>query len=360
MQIKKFFKIIVRTGIILFLVISFECSFGQGVDLKDLTGLGQTVDLKELTGLLDMSKMKLEAHLQKRGFKRDYYADQKLSFIRQDKKEKKFRQSFLIEPSENDYVLTYQTRSADEYLKLKEELILEGFTRPLEQPGTSAVLYQRWGTRIESSIKSVDSTVWYELKATRKTLPKWKDLLYAEDLLQLDAHQYLAAVFGKENIKTDLFYFTETETNRCSVLYPNSDREVIFVWNDEQNLKDIAFILIGGSLRPKDKIENINAVAPNSWHSKQGISCGMSLRELQKLNKEQVRFYNWHTESAGYLAPGNRGVLDFNNLSIIFNCLNCGFTNISHESVVDSYNAIEENLKVFVNSMIILPEKRNR
>ena len=86
----------------------------------------------------------------------------------------------------------------------------------------------------------------------------------------------------------------------------------------------------------------------------------MNLGELQMLNKQPVKFYNWQTESAGYLTPGNKGALDFSNLGIIFNCLNCGFSKIPASPVIDSGNAIEGNLKVFINSLIILPEKRNR
>src|SRR3954469_5880869 len=83
-----------RYWIIILVLLDFYPAFSQGVDIRDITGFGQQVELKELTGLLDMPQVKLESHLQKRGFKRDYYAAQEtgLSFIRQDKKEKKCRQ----------------------------------------------------------------------------------------------------------------------------------------------------------------------------------------------------------------------------------------------------------------------------
>jgi hypothetical protein len=361
MQPILFTKSLKATGLFGLLFLYTSITYAQGVDLRDITGFGQTVDLKELTGLLELPRVKLETHLQKRGFKRDYYASTEsgICFTRQEKKEKKPRQSFRIIPTDNDFVLSYQTRSAEEYDNLKQELTKAGYVCPKKNDSVSQ-LYQRWGTRIESHINVVDSTIWYELRAERKELPKMKDIVAAEDLLQLDAHQYLEAVFGRENVKQDVFYYTENETNRCSVIFPNSDMEAIFVWNDEVNMKDLAFILIGGTLKPRDKLENVNAVAPNSWHSRQGIFCGMTIREMELLNKQPIRFYNWRTESAGYLAPGNRGKIDFNNLGVVFNCLNCGFTHVSNDEVLESANAIANDQKVFVKSLIILPEKKNR
>lgn len=360
MQLKGF-TLTFGYGIFLFLLCHSYLASAQEMEVKDVAAFQQTIDLKEFTSLLDLSKVKLETHLQKKGFKRNYYSEQQdiISFIRLDKKEKKCKQAFQVIPQEKDYALTYKTSYPEEYTRLKEEMIRAGYASPRQPIDTSSVLYQRWGTRIESSVTTVDSTIWYQLKATKRLLPKMKDILAAEDLLQLDAQQYLEAIFGKENVKTDLFYFTETESNKCSVLFPNSSKEAIFVWNDESNLKDLAFILIGGSLKPRDKLDNINAVAPNAWHSRQGIYCGMSLREIQLLNKQPVRFYSWQTESAGYLAPGNKGLLDFDHLGIIFNCLNCAFPQKSHEAVLDSKYAMEADLKVFVNSMIILPSKKS-
>jgi len=348
-------------GVLFLMLVQCHPLFSQGVDFREITGFGQTVELKELTGLLDLSREKLETHLQKRGFKRDYYAGQEdgICFIRKDKKDKTCSQAFKIIPRDNEYMLTYKTSSVEEYQKLKNDLVRAGYVCP-KKADTASLLYQRWGTRIESSITMEDSTMWYELRASKKPLPKLRDIVAAEDLLQLDAQQYLEAVFGRENIKQDVFYYTENETNKCTVIFPNSDREAIFVWNDEENLKDIAFILIGGTLKPRQHLDNVNAVAPNSWHSRQGVYCGMTIREMQLINQQPIRFYNWRTESAGYLAPGNRGALDFNNLGVVFNCLNCGFTKVSSDEVLESANAIANDQRVFVNSLIILPEKKNR
>jgi hypothetical protein len=158
-------------------------------------------------------------------------------------------------------------------------------------------------------------------------------------------------VFGKENVKTDVFYFSETETNKCSVLYPNSNREAIFIWDDEVNMRDLDFVVIGGSLKPRVYTNSVNQVSHNSWISKQGVYCGMTLKEVEKLNEAPLRFYNWDTESAGYLAPNNKGM--------VFNCLNCTFTKVANTKITESSFALQENQKVYVTTLIILPDKKS-
>ena len=329
------------------------------------TCIGQTIKLKELTGLLDLTQKKVESHLHKKGFKKGiiltgneefatYYifADRRL-------KSKNKVQQFQIINRDKSYELVYETSSYEEYSKLKEEMKSSGFTSPQSTDSIKPILFQKQNITIESSTKTNDSTLLYVLKAAKKTLPRGKDLQFAEDLLQLNAHVFLLEIFGKQNVKTAMFYYSETDSSKCTVLLPNTNREAIFIWKDETNLKDIAFILIGGHLKSKDKKGSVNQILNNSWRSKQGIYCGMGLREVVIVNKEPIHFYNWGTESAGYLAPKNKGTIDFDRLGIVFGCLNCGFVNITGEEIVESTSAFEEKQKVFVITLIILPEKQN-
>jgi hypothetical protein len=333
-----------RLGLIIGLGLGVQICFGQS-------------SLKELTNLLDLGQYKLQAHLQKKGYKRTYAEDEGISYVKEEGKKHCIRGFQIINmPSECE--LVYQTTSFEEYSNLKQEIKSSGFNYPSKADENGPVLYQRESIRIESTTKKNDSTVFYVLKAAKKNLPRKKDLMWAEDLLQFDSQEYLADVFGKENLKTDLFYYTETETNKCTVLFPNTNQEVIFIWNDEMNLKDLSFILIGGNLRPKDVDDNRRPVAHNVWRSKQGIQCGMSLNEMQMINEQPVRFYNWNAESAGYLAPNNKGKIDFSQLGIVFNCLNCSFLKVTNNTIIDSESAMNENQKVYVTSYIVLPPKK--
>ena len=59
---------------------------------------------------------------------------------------------------------------------------------------------------IETATRTEDSTTFYILKTSKKALPRKKDMIYAEDLLYLDSHEYLVEMFGKENVKPDMFF----------------------------------------------------------------------------------------------------------------------------------------------------------
>jgi hypothetical protein len=327
--------------------------------------MAQSIDMKELTSLLDLSQGKLESHLQKKGFKRNFYeenGDLGICFTREEKgkgKAKLNTRSFQIKGLDGGYQLSYRTTCCEEDSILKNELKSMGFSYARSSDPSLPVVYQKEAITIESCTKKIDTAVYYEITATKKDLPKRKDISGAEDLLQLDAHEYLCEVFGKENVKTDVFYFTETETNKCSVLYPNTNREAIFIWNDEANMKGLSFIVIGGSLKPKEHTNSVNQIAHNAWASRQGVYCGMSLQELVELNQAPIRFYNWQTESAGYLAPNNKGVIDFSRVGVVFNCMNCGFVKLANSQITESESALDGNQKVYVTTLIILPEKKS-
>ena len=72
-----------------------------------------------------------------------------------------------------------------------------------------------------------------------------REIVFAEDLLTLDSHEFLVAAFGKGNVKEDWFYFTAENRKKCSVIFPNTSRQAIFIWEDEDNRREISFILIG-------------------------------------------------------------------------------------------------------------------
>ncbi|HEU4471257.1 MAG TPA: hypothetical protein VFR58_09245 [Flavisolibacter sp.] len=322
----------------------------------------QLLDLKELSGLLDMSSNRLETHLQKKGFKKGVFFqnddEPTLAYIRTGKSLAPVVQCFRMADEKAGKDIMYYTSSKTEYEKLLKEIRDAGFTSYKNSPASNEdQLFQRTNARIETSVKKIDTAVYYAFSFSHKTLPKRKDIVKAEDLLQLDAHEYLAEVFGRENIKTDLFYYTEKETNKCTVLFPNTNREAIFIWNDENNLRDLSFILIGGHLK-EGNTEHINPISNNAWSSTQGIYCGMSLLEIEQLNRQPVKIYNWHTESAGYLVPQNKGNIDFEKIGLVFSCLNCQFLEAAEKEVLDSQQALESNQKIYVTTLIIMPDKK--
>ncbi|MGN6163195.1 MAG: hypothetical protein ACTHOF_01510 [Flavisolibacter sp.] len=320
----------------------------------------QSIDFKDLMNLLDLNQNKVQMHLQKKGFKQTGVfdmADAGFSKIKQEKNETVIRR-FKILPAETGIDLIYETNSRKESAELEKEIIASGFDHAtLKKDSSAPVLYQKQNLVIQSWHIKVDSSVFYVFKSNKKSLPRQKDLAFAEDLLQLDSHEYLADVFGKQNVKKDLFYLSATDAKKCSVIFPNTSRQAIFLWKDEENMRDISFIIIGEQLSNSNK--NVNAVMLSDWRSNQGIYCGMGLREIQNLNNAPISFYNWRTESAGFLAPQNKGAIDFEKLKPVFSCMNCGFLYVDNsKDIIQSGYAIDENQKVYVGSFVVVPEKR--
>jgi hypothetical protein len=322
----------------------------------------QKMNLKDLINLLNTNQNKIETQLQKKGFNRDFSTgNDHISYFqtRFNKKDTQpISRAIEIARTESGEELVYQTSSFMEDSIFKKDILSAGFHCTAVNPDPQAPLYfQKQNVVLKCFTEKVDSTVYYRVSACKKNIPKTKDIVYAEDLLQLDAHEYLAAAFGKQNVRQDSIYFTKTISKKCTVIFPNTSRQAIFIWNDQYNLREIAFIIIGEQLSTEEQVAN--PVMLSDWRSKQGIYCGMSLREIQNINKQPISFYNWRTASAGLLAPSNKGELNFECLKPVFNCMNCGFLYVDEKKdIIQSSYAIDENQKVYVASFVVLPEKK--
>ena len=93
---------------------------------------------------------------------------------------------------------------------------------------------------IETEAVDEDSTHEYCFKLTIRKMPA--KIKYAEDLLQFDSHEFLTSFFGKQNVKKDLYYFSEKELQKCSVLFSGSRYQVVFVWGDENKDESGEFV----------------------------------------------------------------------------------------------------------------------
>ena len=322
----------------------------------------QKMTLKDLTTLLNLNQNKLEARLQKKGFNRDNTTGSDHVSFFQTQFNKKDSQTISrgveIARTENGLELVYQTTSFEEDSNLKKDLQTAGFrSAAASSDPTIPIYYQKQDVLLKCFTEKVDTSVFFRVKAIKKPIPKPQKIAYAEDLLLLDAHEYLISVFGKQNVVLDSFFFTKTSAKKCSVIFPNSSRQAIFIWNDQVNLREIAFIIIGEQLRNEE--QTVNPVMLSDWKSKQGIYCGMSLREIQMINKEPINFYNWRTELAGFLAPKNKGELNFDRLKPVFNCMNCNYLSVDkNRNIIQSSYALDENQKVYVGSYVLLPERK--
>jgi len=320
----------------------------------------QSFQLKDLIDFTAFSVQKFDAHISKKEYRRDYYSPKETgnvyNYLQRQKLKENPERTISIQEENDRTIVCYQTSSEAEFNKLKNQINNQGF-KSYEDKTTDGEVFQKDIFLINTSIEIKDSTTLFTCLLERKELPKSKDITYAEDLLSVSSHEYLCLLFGDANVKKDVFYYSPTETNRCSILFPNTNREIVFIWNDEPNYRKTAFLIIGGNSKTNSSSNFNQQVEQNAWRSRQGVYPGMSLAELQILNGKELRFYSWHLDQAGMLAPKNTGQIDFARINIVLNCLNCIESGFQQVSIIDSKNAILENSKIYVSTMIILPEE---
>jgi len=333
----------------LLLLLSGNC-FSQQISLGDLLQFTQT------------APGRLEAALAKKSFRRDASSPREnttpYNYVQQLPASAGAQVRLLsLEEKPEGAAVCYQTTARGEFDSLRSEVKARGFRvhTPDDDPVRPA-LYQQEGLTVSSSVEIRDGKQYFTLVVEKQRLPRPKDIAYAEDLLPLRSHELLAATFGENNVRQDVFHYSEKETNRCSVLFPNTPREVIFIWEDEANYRDISFLIIGGQMMTRERTSGSNPMLESEWTSRQGVRVGMGLEELQRINEGEVQFHGFGSEQGGMLSKGNKGKIDFNRLGILFSCLNCNGDEDTR--VVQSGAAVSQGRRVYVSSMIVIPERQ--
>ncbi len=319
----------------------------------------QSFSMDDLVSLTHFPSARFDNYLAKKGYRAagssagtDSLA---YTYFNKKGKDEQPEKQILKVGKENTAVVAYQTTEKTEYDRLSEQLKANGyrFTHDLSGQG----LYQKGSVTITTRQERGDKTL-YSFIVENKPLPRPRDILYAEDFLQLASHEYLVAVFGEGNVKKDVFYFSENEVNKCSVLFPNTNMQVIFIWHDQVSNRGIDFLLIGGHLRAESSIDYHKQVELNAWQSRLGIWSGMSLQELQDINGSNLSIFGWNTEQPGVVSPKNKGKINFKNLGIVLNCLDCNEDRYySKSNLINSADLLAQGRRVYVSTIIILPEK---
>ncbi len=265
--------------------------------------------------------------------------------------------TLTVERKLNMLSLAYKTSSAAEYASWMSEAKKASFKSSGRSQANGTELFQLNNMCLQTKTEMYDSVTTYTISLDVAQLPRPREIVFAEDLLAFDSHERLTYAFGEHNVSRDVFYYDEKDPNQCTVLFPNTAREVIFIWSDEVNYKDISFLIVGGHLRTAGTQKFTRGVEQSLWQSKQGVYAGMGLLELQLLNQKPVDFYSWQTEEAGMIVQRSKGAIDFSKLGLVLNCLNCAGSGDSGASIVNSERELEEGRKVYVSTMIILPPK---
>ncbi len=252
------------------------------------------------------------------------------------------------------------TTSLSEYRDGQRQLISAGFfyDKKKDLSVSTAMLFQKKDITIETLSVVEDDIPVYTFLLQKKELPRPSDIKHAEDLLKFTSHEYLAGFFGEKNVKKDLYYFSEKELKKCSVLFSNSSLQAVFVWNDEDNLSDLAYVLVSNVI-PTVSAAKFNGVLKNNlWQLKNGIYPGMSIKELLKVNEKDFEIYGNQSEMAFMVKSESSGKVDFKKTAIMLSCSNCNDDRLFNKQAVKALDLAEENLPVYVYNIIIFPPQR--
>jgi len=131
---------------------------------------------------------------------------------------------------ENAYFFAYHTSSYEEFIDGRNRLKKSNFYYPEEKDTSQEIplIFQHKNITIETTKEVEEGSPVYTFLLRKKELPSIVTR-YAEDLLVFDSHEYLVSYFGEENVKKDVYYFSEKKFKKCSVLFGNSNRQVVFV-----------------------------------------------------------------------------------------------------------------------------------
>lgn len=261
--------------------------------------------------------------------------------------------------TKEDFCFTYRTTSADEYLKILADIRKEGFFCNQENAtGLVSKLYQSNDVTVCISEKQADTLKEYNFLIRKQILPKLKEINFAEDLFVFNSHEYLKYYFGEDNVKKDIYYLSEKKIGKCSIIFPNTNRQVVFLWADEVNNTQLSKIYIGGQLMAESSINYDQTVAENIWQLKSGIRPGMSLYQLRKLNDAAFEFNGGNSANTGMIAAtANSGKLDFKKESVVLGCMNCNDAAFYKKTTLNSDDAIQDERILFVHTIILDPAK---
>lgn len=253
---------------------------------------------------------------------------------------------------------SYQTSHIAEALATIQQFKTKGFVISDTNWNMQKPLYlQRREWIVIAEMLKEDTMSVVEMRWHKQHLPSSKRTLFVDDLLQFTSDEYLAAYFGRNNVRKDQFFFSEQEINKCSVLFPNTPNQVIFVWANNDAQKDILQVMVGGSTRSENVIGHTGVGFSNMWRFNGGITTHMRLDDLLKATGEQdLIFYGKKSPLYLSLAPESARRLELKNATIVFECINGGNHPLLNQEKVSAVAAIEAGLKLHISMLVLWPD----
>jgi hypothetical protein len=255
----------------------------------------------------------------------------------------------------NERYFTFHTSSLNEYLDGKQSLIKDGFFYAAEKDVTkdSLMLFQKDNISIETSAEVRDSMNEYIFKLKARKIPD--SVIYADDLLQFDSNEFLVSFFGEKNVKKDMYYFSEKELKKCSVLFSGTLYQAVFIWGNETALNNLSYVLVTNVLPTEGGRQNAYNYENNKWKFKSGIYSGMSLKDLLRLNEMNFYIYGNKSTLAFMVKPEETGKINFRKTGIMLSCNDCYDNKIFNQPEISALDVAKANLPMRVFDIILYP-----
>ena len=250
---------------------------------------------------------------------------------------------------------TYITSLKHEYTESLEELKEAGFFCGSEKDSVGILFQKKDITVLADMIIEKDDDTLYSLAINQQLLPLPEDIQFAEDLLKFYSHEYLVSFFGQKNVIKDVYYFSEKDVAKCTVLFPKTSRQAVFIWEDNVNLCKPAYLIIGGNMNAGTITNYDGIISENVWNSKDGIYSGMSLNSLMKLNGSSFKFYGKNSDSPYMIVPEKTGTINFKTNRVVLGCLNPTGSRLLNNAMIGADEILSDNLGLYVYMMMILP-----
>lgn len=273
-------------------------------------------------------------------------------YINKQSAKDKIHRSIIPAKSEKGKMVLFRTELESEFTLLKTQSGALGFRQIIEdKPAVNETRYQKLDLILSFRIEREEDKRMYVISLERTRQNHASTYVYAEDLLQIESHETLLAVFGNQNVKRDTLHIDEDQVLPFSVLYPDSYSEAILIWSDKINERKVEMVVIGEKLRRN----NWRGSQQNKWYSRQGIHLGMPLKELIIANNEHFQLYGLHTDYPGFIVPDSPGAINFKKLGIQMNCMDCSDEKeFTSKATFTSLSLLSKTDRVFVEKMVVL------
>lgn len=257
---------------------------------------------------------------------------------------------FMNGGQKRDTASTRDSTRAGDSLRIADSVVMTDTARIKD-----SLFFQKGDMTVRIREEMRDEIRMFVLIAERKPIPTSSSLRFAEDLLFFDSYESLVAKFGVANVRKDMYYFSEEDSSRCSVLFPDSKQQAIFIWGDQPNDRTLSFLMIGGSLRPESSSGFNQTVSLSTWKSFTGVYTGMRLAEMVRINESDFNFYGFNSDFALMVVPEKKGNIDFKKTGVVLGCLNCNNTPVMRAEKVSAEAAIAAGLQLYIISLVLMP-----